>query len=93
MSEKPYTQKDISPGFFQRTFDKNVDDGELQWHRDKKNRYIKILSGEGWYLQMDDEMPQLLCVNSTYYVPKETYHRVLKNRDCTNLVIFIKETD
>lgn len=93
MKDKPYKQEDIKPGTFRRTFDKNVDNGELQWHRDKKNRHIKILSGLGWYLQMDNEMPQSMQVNSVYYIPKEKYHRVLKNRDCTNLVIFIAEID
>jgi hypothetical protein len=61
-----------------RTFDENVDDEELKWHRDRENRVVEILESDNWYLQMDNELPIKLIVGEKYFIPEGVYHRVIK---------------
>jgi hypothetical protein len=72
-----------------RTFDENVDDDELKWHRDRKDRIVEILESNNWYLQMDNELPTKLIVGEKYYIPKGIYHRVIKG--IGNLKVIINE--
>jgi hypothetical protein len=82
----PYTQ--ISENdIIIRTFSQDVDEEELVWHRDQKDREIKVLEETDWQLQFDNELPQVL--KNTIFIPKNTYHRVIKGNK--NLVIEIKE--
>ena len=72
-----------------REFKKNVSSSELVWHRDRFDRKIKILEGRGWQLQMDGSLPEMLQKSKSYYIPANTYHRVIKGN--TDLVLEIKE--
>jgi hypothetical protein len=87
MTPEPYTdtQKDNQ---VIREFN-NPDPSELIWHRDKENRVVTILEGEKWMLQFDDELPFILEKNKLYYIPKMTYHRIIKGDG--NLKIKIQE--
>lgn len=83
ISVKPYTdnvleQHGTGRKFMIRTFDANVLEEELIWHRDKSNRQIHVLGGNGWQLQFEDKLPEELTVGQDYYIPKMTYHRVIK---------------
>ena len=73
-----YSQEQISQFKFKRVFTENVDTEELVWHRDKSDREVFVESGNDWMLQMDNELPQVLQEGQTYFIPKMTYHRVLK---------------
>ena len=59
-----------------RTFHENVDDSELVWHRDREDRIVKSLHETDWMVQLDNELPRPL--NEMVYIPKNTYHRVIK---------------
>ena len=72
-----------------RSFSSSVSSAELVWHRDKKDRTVKIVEGTGWKLQLENQLPIKLCQNETYHIPKNTYHRVIKGK--TELVVEIKE--
>ena len=85
-----YRQKNISKNTFQRVFSENVDTDELVWHRDRLDRHVYIENNDGWLLQMDNELPLLMMEGQTYFIPKETYHRVIKGTG--ELVITIEET-
>ena len=50
-----------------------------------------MLEGRGWYLQFDDALPTLLVVGRTYTVPRMLFHRVLREADCSVLVVQIEE--
>jgi len=39
-----------------RTFSKDVDEWDLIWHKDKQDRYITVLEGEGWKFQKDNNL-------------------------------------
>ncbi len=88
---KPYNDKPIDIGRFLRKFDKDIDENELIWHRDKRSRVITVMSGEDWKLQFDDLLPVALEKNKQYKIPKETYHRILKGKG--NLILEIREEE
>ena len=74
-----------------REFKVNTPNKELVCHRDEKDRHVTILEGEGWHFQLDNELPLELQKKDVIFIPKQTYHRVLKGK--TNLVIKIEEND
>jgi len=84
----PFKQK-IKDGIKTRVFDKNIDDHELQWHRDERDRIVEVVKGSGWKFQMDDELPITLKEGDRISIPSEVYHRVI--RGSGDLIIKIKE--
>lgn len=74
-----------------REFSKDIDASELVWHRDRDDRYVRVVSGSGWKLQIENKLPKNLVSGRIYFIPKNTYHRVCKGRD--NLVVEIRETN
>jgi hypothetical protein len=87
--DKPYNTSVISENKFIREFSKDVDQESLVWHRDKKDRLVKIIEGKDWSIQFDNFMPENLSVGSEFYIPKNTYHRIIKGT--TDLKIEITE--
>ena len=85
----PYIDTQLAKNKKIRLFDAWVNPMDLIWHQDKSDRKITVLSGDGWLLQMDNELPIKLIQNKSYNIPKKTYHRVLKGH--TNLKLLIKE--
>lgn len=85
---KPYLQH-IENNIIERVFDKNIDSDELVWHKDKKDREVKVLQSNGWLFQMDNEIPKELKEGDTIFIPKEIFHRVIKGNG--DLKIQIKE--
>ena len=73
-----YSQENISKYKFKRVFTENVDTEELVWHRDRCDRQVFVEESNGWMLQMDEELPQVLQEGQTYIIPKMVYHRVIK---------------
>jgi hypothetical protein len=82
---KEKTQKNISI----REFSSNVDSSELIWHKDKEDRIVEVLQNSNWMFQMDNELPKLL--KDKLFIPKETYHRVIKGNG--DLVVKITKLD
>lgn len=85
---KPYTDN-IHDDFIIREFDENIDPTELVWHRDKMNRDVEIISGDGWKFQFDGDLPFLLKPGDTLKIYNNLYHRIFIGN--TKLVIKIKE--
>ena len=84
----PYLDKYVDNKIV-RYFSEEIDDKELIWHRDKKTRDVEVISGDGWQLQMDNELPEDLKKGKIYRIPKMEYHRVIKGT--SQLVLKIKE--
>lgn len=74
----PFEEKLIRGSTFLREFKESVDSSELIWHLDREDREILILESNGWKLQMDNELPKELIKGRVYFIPKMTYHRVIK---------------
>lgn len=86
-----YTQERIDNNSFTRYFSKDVEDSELIWHRDKKDRRVKVLEGTGWKIQLDNSLPKELLQGTEIQIPKMVFHRLWKGTD--NLVVEIEELD
>ena len=74
-----------------RTFSPDVEDDELKWHQDLKDRKVTIIESGGWLFQMENELPNKLENAKQIFIPKLAWHRVLKG--IRNLVVEIEEVD
>jgi hypothetical protein len=86
---KPYKDTPLDYNRFVRKFYHSVESDELIWHRDKKNRTVKVLEGNGWFLQFEDKLPEEMKKNEVYRIEAETYHRIIKGKG--NLILEIRE--
>ena len=75
--EVPYDET-ISEGKKVRLFTESIDNHELKWHRDREDRLVEVIEGEGWQLQFDDELPFNLEKGMSVIIPEGVYHRVIK---------------
>ena len=73
--------------FNTRVFSKDVDPTSLVWHSDKEDRLIEVIDGEGWSIQMDNQLPLVLSKGDRIFITEGQVHRVLKGT--TNLKIKI----
>ncbi len=64
-----------------RTFNKDVLTEELVWHRDKEDRLVEIIEGNGWELQLDNELPIKMNDGDSFIIPEGVYHRVKRGND------------
>ena len=89
----PYTQKQIADNTFLREFSESVESEELVWHRDRKDRYVEIVEGTGWKLQMDNQLPEEMSKGKLYRIPKMEYHRIIKGTGQLVLKIWEEKND
>jgi hypothetical protein len=73
---RPYTES-VTKDYVIREFSSNTSTFEFVWHRDKEDRVVQAMHETDWKFQLDNEVPQLLSENKLF-IPKETYHRLVK---------------
>lgn len=76
-------------GIKRRVFKENVNNHELKWHFDNKDRKVRIVKSNGWQIQLDDKLPKVMNEGETLFIPKGVYHRVIKGKG--DLIVKIKE--
>ena len=81
---RPYKQLQTQE-YIYRKFTQNIPQEELVWHRDQNDREVEILEPTDWMFQFDNELPQTL--NGKLFIPKETYHRLIKGTGYLNIRI------
>ena len=90
----PFTEKIIEETetyiLVQRTFMSNLIEEELNWHMDEEDREVFVIEGDGWYLQIENELPQMMQKESLFKIPKEIWHRII-NKNGTNLIINVRK--
>jgi len=84
--DRPYSQLETGNTLY-REFLETVDEEELVWHRDRRDREVELLEPTDWKFQFDNEIPFL--IKNKIFIPKETYHRLIKGTQ--NLRIKINE--
>jgi hypothetical protein len=89
MKKLPFKQQKIADKLI-REFSPYADLDELKWHRDTTNRDVKIIQGGGWKFQSWDELPKTLKNEDKLYIPRGTWHRVLRGDE--PLIIEIYES-
>ena len=90
VDSKPYSEEINEAGTIKRTFSKNINSGELEWHRDKEDRIVRAINENDWMIQFDNGLPKQILVNEEIRIPKESYHRIIKGT--TDLVVEINES-
>lgn len=89
MVVKPYSDEIINDRKV-RTFDPtNTVAEDYVWHRDMKDRQIRVLEGTYWQLQFDNELPQFINIADKIFIPGMVYHRIIPGK--TKLRIEINE--
>ena len=83
-----YIEYDEGEARIRRIFSKG-ESAILEWHRDREDRSIQVISGEGWSLQMDNELPKNLKMGTRHNIKKNTFHRLFSGKD--DLLISIEE--
>lgn len=91
MGNKPYAEEIGENGIIRRTFSENVDESELEWHRDIEDRVVKVINENDWMIQFDNELPRKININEEIRIPKETFHRVIKGSN--DLVVEIAKLE
>lgn len=77
--EKPYTDIETGLDYVIREFDENIDTIALLWHRDDEQRLVEVLEcGQGWKMQMDDQLPTSLEPGVSIFILRHQWHRVIK---------------
>ena len=76
--KRPFTQRE-SNGKLIREFSELTDHSELVWHRDRSDRYVTVQGGNGWLLQLENKLPKELIEGCGYFIPKNTYHRIINH--------------
>jgi len=92
VTPKPYEDY-VGSDYFLRVFYPNIEESELVWHRDINDREIEVVSGVGWKLQMDNELPFDLEEGMIYNINKMEYHRLLKGKGTLRIKIREKKND
>jgi hypothetical protein len=70
-----------------RVFSPDISDGELKWHWDEESRFVKIIDGIGWRIQIDNHLPIDLVPGEMFFIQKGAWHRIIKGK--TKLVVEI----
>ena len=89
---KPYKETE-NGNIVRRTFSDNIPESELVWHRDREDRVVLPLNENDWMVQFDNELPTKLTVGEEYFIPKDTFHRVIKGSGELQVEIIKTEFD
>ena len=81
----PFVEKKLSENVVVREFSPDADAKDLVWHRDKEDRVVEIIQADGWWFQMDDEVPRTIA--GTLFIKANTWHRIIKGPDCSRPLI------
>ena len=60
---KPYREKLLEDGSRIRLFEESVKSEDLVWHRDRQDRVVEVICGEGWKFQRDDSVPAQIGID------------------------------
>lgn len=83
---RPYSEKQGN-GYIIREFLENTPSFEFVWHRDKEDRWVECTHDTNWEFQLDNDVPRKLQKNKLF-IPKETYHRLIKGTGDLTLKIY-----
>lgn len=89
-SKLPFKLVEISETEQVRLFSAKEKTDEMDWHRDREDREVTPVSGSGWMLQLDNQLPISLDKTQSYFVPKGVWHRVIKTSNADDLLVRIK---
>ena len=74
----PFEDQQVSTNKFIREFTADVEEIELIWHRDREDRVVSVIEGNGWKFQFDEELPIKMRKGKSISILKGRLHRVIK---------------
>ena len=83
---RPYTES-VTKDYVIREFSSDTSALEFVWHRDREDRVVQAMHDTDWKFQLDNEVPQVLSENKLF-IPKETYHRLIKGNGDLKVKIY-----
>jgi len=86
---KAFKQLKLSKKYTIRFFYKK-DEMLYQWHADKEMRDVWFLPLGKWQFQYNDELPTKISPLYIVWIPKDTYHRIIRKSGI--LIAFIKHS-
>jgi quercetin dioxygenase-like cupin family protein len=86
----PFTQKRLSENVILRKFSRDVSETMLEWHRDRQDRVVEVIHGDGWMFQRDNSIPVQISEGSTFKIRANEWHRVIKGKG--DLIVKITES-
>ena len=93
MKNYPFNEIQIDENTRIRRFSSNVPVDDLVWHRDKNDRIVEVISGEGWMFQRDNSVPKNLVEGEKISISKNEWHRVVKGEGDLVLKIIEEKKD
>ena len=84
---RPYSEIKEN-GYLLREFSHNSSPLEFVWHRDKEDRLVEAVGKTDWQVQLDNELPMYI---TKVFIPKETWHRVIKGTGNLKVKIWQKD--
>jgi len=87
MNNLPFKETSVGDNQYIREFSNDVDNQELEWHIDREDRIVEVIYNKDWQLQFDNQLP--ILIKEVIFIPKETYHRIIKGTD--KLIVKIKK--
>lgn len=70
-----------------RIFSAEVEVSDLVWHRDREDRKVKVLEGENWSFQYEDQLPFKIKPGDEFFIEKMSYHRLIQGTTTLKLLI------
>jgi quercetin dioxygenase-like cupin family protein len=86
----PFTQRRLSENIILRKFSRDVSETMLEWHRDRQDRVVEVIHGDGWMFQRDNSIPVQISEGSTFKIRANEWHRVIKGKG--DLIVKITES-
>jgi len=80
-------QEVVYENISERTFNQDVSEEELVWHRDLEDRTVVVIGDTDWKIQYENQLPMELTKSIQYLIPKEMYHRVVKGSGDLKVII------
>lgn len=84
---RPYREVRLSGSSMIREFSGDASTDELEWHMDRRNRMVTVIRGTGWKLQLETGLPIVMREGTTYSIPKESWHRVIRGNGPLRILI------
>lgn len=85
---KPYLDTKLSDTTKLRMFDPHITNIEdYVWHRDREDRNITVIDGDGWMFQFDNELPFCINKGDEFCISKMVYHRIIPGSTPLRIVI------
>jgi len=86
---RPFNDEILTKSEFIREFSGSLNESELTWHRDERDRTVTVIEGRGWKFQFENSLPVELNPGDKLHIPKDSWHRLILGKG--GLMLFISE--